>query len=328
MLTLHRSCSVALCMLAFTSIAAAQVQNNDVPVGVAHADELDWPTTLALNLADPDAPAPVEFEPLDRAAADVTIPTDKPAYKGGRGLVTSQGMSGMFLNPTSGTLDQGQFTLQYCVMFYRNVGENSIAHGLMAAYGIFDWLEVGAYGTYIDVDVVTAPPANDGFVGGPFFRIRILKDEGWLPELSVGGIWLDGDAEADIYSRAEAFLAMSKRFVIDEDGILKAVRGHLGMRIIWTPEQPNIGIPPEALPMYSTEANAVIAFAGLELELPYSFKLIGEISSKDDFHNHLPWAVGVQWQPNNVLGLSLAGASSQGEDRVSIYFGIGFVLQF
>ena len=60
-----------------------------------------------------------------------------PVYRGGRGLITLQGMAGMFLNPTSGTLNQGQFTAQYCV-FFDQYSTNTIGQGLMLDYGVTD----------------------------------------------------------------------------------------------------------------------------------------------------------------------------------------------
>ena len=50
--------------------------------------------------------------------------------KGYRGNVTAQGMTGMFINPTAGTLDQGQFTLQYCVLLSDK--PDFAAHGILA----------------------------------------------------------------------------------------------------------------------------------------------------------------------------------------------------
>src|SRR5687768_12635254 len=52
----------------------------------------------------------------------------EPAYEAGRGLLTLQGPSGMFINPTSATLPQGKFTLQYCNFYPENQTE-VVAHG-------------------------------------------------------------------------------------------------------------------------------------------------------------------------------------------------------
>jgi len=220
-----------------------------------------------------------------------------PAYKGGRGLITLQGMSGMFLNPTSGTLDQGQLTVQYCLYVDRFDLNNVVGHGIMASYGVTDWLEVGAFGNLAEIDGFDRRWFDDPvFVGGPFARIRLLKDEGSMPELSVGGIYLDGSEKGDVLYRAEAFVALSKGFNIDPDGTFKSVRLHGGLR-------------------YASRSDAVspgdfaLVYGGVELELPYSLYLIGEVSSNNLLKKggiDLPYAVGVQWKPNSVLGISVA----------------------
>ena len=109
-------------------------------------------------------------------------------YIGGRGLITLDGVSGMFLNPTSGTLPEGALTTQYCVSILRQNDDEEIQHTAMVSYGVTDWLEVGAFGRISDLDNA------DHYVGGggPLVRVRLLRDEGWLPELSLGAFSRNG----------------------------------------------------------------------------------------------------------------------------------------
>ena len=114
---------------------------------------------------------------------------------------------------------------------------------------------------------------------------------------------------------ATLFVAGSKRFVIDEDGILKSVRSHFGLRQIWQDSDVN-------------EANGTIVFTGIDVEFPYNLYIVSEVSNKDDVFARTPYSIGLQWRPNNVIGLSIAGVQSGGEDHISFYAGIGLTLEF
>src|SRR5262245_3375262 len=82
---------------------------------------------LALIFAALAHPAFVRAGQEIREAA----PPVEPPYEAGRGLLTLQGPSGMFINPTSATLPQGKFTLQYC-NFYPENNTEIVTHGFMA----------------------------------------------------------------------------------------------------------------------------------------------------------------------------------------------------
>ena len=94
--------------------------------------------------------------------ADISMykPTPPPAYEAGRGLITLEGPSGMFINPTSATIPKGYSTIQYC-MFLPNQNTDVIGNGFYGAFGITDWFEVGAIGKYID----TPSGGNPGGAG-------------------------------------------------------------------------------------------------------------------------------------------------------------------
>ena len=269
-----------------------RARNDDRPRADA-APQAAEPNRVSPPAAQPDTgAAPAAGQPLFLAEG-LDSP---PGYRGGRGLITLQGMSGMFLNPTSGTLDQGQLTLQYC-LFMNDYDTDIVGHGLMVDYGVTDWLNIGAFGTAADL-----PNQDLGLfdnpvaAGGPFVRARLVKEQGWVPELSVGGIYTDGDSDGDIFSKAEAFVAASKGFEIDEDGVLRSVRFHLGYRYASRTEAP--GFPDESF-----------VYGGVEVELPYGFYIVGELSSNnlnERGSEDLPYAVGVQWKPTGVVGISVA----------------------
>jgi hypothetical protein len=306
-----------LCLAALLSV------NPTVRADDAAASDLDWPTNLSLALAEPAAPAakPETLPPAPR--------TD--AYVGGRGMICNQGMSGMFLNPTSGTLQQGQLTVQWCFLNQDEVylpngastGVDVIGNGLMGAYGITDWLEVGGFGLWVVADPSPFKANGDDEtlnVGGPFVRVRLLKDENWVPEVSVGAIYLDGDSSSDLLGRQEIFVAASKGFKIDEDGFFRSFRIHGGVRQIWKHERPSgLGIP----------ANGTVGYFGAEIELPYDIYLVGEIAAKNDIQGpHTPFSMGVQWKPNSLLGISIAAVEPGDAGRLSFWFGIGFNWKF
>ncbi|HSI35021.1 MAG: hypothetical protein ACAI43_09750 [Phycisphaerae bacterium] len=305
--------------------------------GSAWADE---PAVNQSAAAGADAPVSATIEPLSLTAdpLHMAVAPGGPAaekYKGGRGMITLQGMSGMFLNPTSGTLDQGQLTIQYCLFVNDYDTGTVVGHGVMAAYGVTDALEVGWFGTVAEIEGVNRSWCDHPIgVTGPFARFRLLKDEGkWQPELSIGGIWLDGNGPSedgpggDLVARTEVFVAASKRWEIDRDGPVKSVRGHLGVRYISRHEAPDL---PKSVRMGT---DLTTAYAGIELELPYSIFFVAELATPDlfssDQHEGWPYAVGFQWKPNNVLGLSIAHMNPEDLGlKDGFWFGIGLNFKF
>jgi len=264
----------------------------------------------------------------DDEVGDAFLEEYAPQYEGGRGLITMQGMSGMFQNPTSGTLPQGALTVQWCILVLESDHPAAeYGNGVMAAYGVTDWLEVGAFGDYI-VTNSAAKSAGVGDIGagGPFVRARLIKDEEWMPEVSIGGIIRDGSDRGD--GTAETFIAASKYFAIDEEGVLKGVRLHGGFRYKWVEINRNL----------SSNYSAPIFYGGGEVSLPYALSFIAEVGSKykpeplNDMAvgDTVPWAFGMQWKPNSVVGVSVAGVQNQASDAgdLSFYFGIGLAMQF
>ena len=70
---------------------------------------------------------------------------------GGHGNITVEGPTGLFLNPTSGTLSKGELILQYCAAILEDVENNNfIGHNAILSYGITDWLELGGFGVTVD----------------------------------------------------------------------------------------------------------------------------------------------------------------------------------
>lgn len=223
-------------------------------------------------------------------------------YEAGRGLLTTTGPTGLFINPTSATLPGGAFTAQYC--FFRPENDSSPwAHGYMASYGLTDWAEIGVIGLYVSV------PGDDPFATGPFARVRLLKDEGWVPQFSVGGYSRFGDDAAE--SRG-AFAAAYKRLPIDEKGFVKSVGFHGGLRQDW-----DAG---------GAEDDPTHVYGGLEVQLPYRFYLVGEVSTRDG-EPDMPYAFGIQWRAGGI-NVSLAGVQNGNLDEPGFYFGIGSQFAF
>ena len=265
--------------------------------------------------ADPNAPfGAFDLSDVPATQDQAAAPAKEAPYKGARGLVTLQGMSGMFINPTSGTLNQGQFTAQYCFLAFADDSVVDTGHGLMLAYGITDWLEAGVFLNFADLAV----DLDDPFVYGPFARVRLLKEKGWIPEVSIGGIFLDGNAHDDLLTRKELFVAASKRFEIDPDGFFRSFRLHAGVRRVWNDDPP-------ILDGFPTDRNDnLFGYIGGELEFPYSISLVAEtMKDYDSDERATPWAVGFQWKPTGVVGISIAAEQAPGEDRPGFWFGIG-----
>jgi hypothetical protein len=234
----------------------------------------------------------------------VAPPAEPAGYEGGRGLLTLEGPSGMFINPTSGTLPAGAFTAQAC--YFNPFMDDSLnATGAQVAYGVTDWLELGLFGNYIFVD-----GADDLSAGGPLARVRLLKDEGLIPQLSVGYYGMFGD---DAIESNNGFIAAYKRFPIgDESGFFKSVGVHLGGRYT------------------SNDAeDFVVGYGGLEVQLPYRVYLVGEVSTEDnDYHKEVPYSAGIQWRAGGI-NISLAALQSGTFDEdPGFWFGIGSQLSF
>jgi hypothetical protein len=120
---------------------------------------------IALPVSQGSAQAPGKDVIITPPAPDAGL------YEGGRGLITTEGPSGMFINPTSGTLPAHAATLQYCFLLPTNDFSEVMGHGALLAYGVTDFLEVGVIANYIDFDGGDDPSAV-----GPMVRLRLMKD--------------------------------------------------------------------------------------------------------------------------------------------------------
>jgi hypothetical protein len=183
-------------------------------------------------------------------------------YEGGRGLLTIEGPSGLFINPTSGTLPAHAFTAQYCFFMPNNESSPVVWHGAMVAYGVTDWFEVGALFSAFDFDQRNFR-ISDLAGAGPLARVRLLKQDGFIPQVSVGGYMRFGGIES--YS---AFIALYERFEIDPNGFLRSIGLHAGLRETWVQK----GL--------TERSDAPVGYFGLEFQLPYRFYLVGEISTQ------------------------------------------------
>jgi hypothetical protein len=247
------------------------------------------------------------------------------AYSGGRGLITFTGPTGMFLNPTSGTMPKGSITAQFFMTVVKpvnaNTGKDQFAwHNAIASYGVTDWFELGAMGQLVDRS--NGQDNQSIMAGGPFARVRVLKDQSWWPELSAGAILLEGE-----YSlrRETLFLAASKRFVLNEAGFFKAVRLHLGGRQFWQDGHD----PNPAIWTFLQQRNdsGRVGYAGGEMQFPKHIYLVGEIQTKETGDRYLPWSAGIQLRHPDGFGLSLALLQPGFQGSPTAYVGIGINFQ-
>lgn len=227
-------------------------------------------------------------------------------YEGGRGLITLEGMSGLFINPTSATIPEQASTVQYCV-FFPNNRTDVVGHGALAAYGWTDDLEVGAIANYIDVD-----RGGDLSAGGPFARWRMTKDDGRMPQSSLGVYSRFGD---DALDRVGVFVAAYRRIPITEDGFVRSLGLHLGARNVWLDED-------------QAETTTEAGYTGVEIQFPLRVYGVAEVSTKDDDVNlHVPYAYGLQWRARGIA-MSVAGIQNGNLNDPSFYYGIGYGYQF
>jgi hypothetical protein len=136
-------------------------------------------------------------------------------------------------------------------------------------------------------------------------RVRLIRDQQWWPEISLGAYSKMGTPNFDSHN---LYAAASKTLPIDEKGFFRSITFQGGFRESWLKEP---------------ERNTNRFYGGAEVELPAHFYLIGELTEfshrKDEF---TPWAVGVQWRGRRFR--LLAALVQSGDDNPpSIYLGLG-----
>lgn len=230
---------------------------------------------------------------------------DAPIVRTSRGLITLEGPSGMFLNPTSATLPQGAFDLGYC--FVLTDGETDLLeHHMFLSYGVRDWLELGVVADAFQF-TRSGQELPQGVYGaaGPMVRIRLLRDRRWWPELSLGAYSKWG---TDNFASNNTYLALSKTLPISNTGVFKTITFQTGFRESWLDEP-------------STNTNRF--YGGLELQLPHDFFLIGEVTQfARAADKHTPWSVGIQWRGRR-FGVLAAVVQGGDDNRPGIYLGVG-----
>lgn len=259
---------------------------------------------LATVTAAQGTQSPREMDLVAQAVTTrLTDAPDAPAYVGGRGLITDELVTGMFLNPTSGTLAKYEATLQYCALIFKVGHDTAVGHGAIAGFGVTDWIEIGAGGLFVDV-----PGGGDNpHVAGPYGRIRVLKDESWWPELSVGGIVLLGD---EALEKQTVFIAASKGIRFDTR-FIRGARAHVGFRQAWV----EVG------------EDGSFGFVGGELELPRHIFLVAEVSNESGAADRIPWAAGVQVRHPDGFGFTLAAVQTGTLKNLAVYVGVGINFQ-
>jgi hypothetical protein len=234
----------------------------------------------------------------------VEVPT-QAVVRESRGLVTSEGPSGMFINPTTATLTQGTWAFGYCVVL-TSQDTDVLGNHMFLSYGVRDWLELGVIAHMVNVTVDGQElPKGDYGSGGPMARVRLHRDVGNWPEISIGAYAAMG---TDALDSKNVFLGASKTFPIDEKGFVKTVTFQGGFRESW---------------IEAPDRNTNRFYGGVEVQLPHDIYLIGEVTQfshrKDEF---TPWAAGIQWRGRR-FGLTAAIVQSGDDDPPSIYLGIG-----
>ena len=223
-------------------------------------------------------------------------------YEGGRGLITLEGPSGLFINPTSATLPKDAYTAQYCVFFPDNQS-SLVGHGIYAGFGATDDLEMGAIANVIDL-----PDSSSHLEGaGPYIRYRLRKDDGVYPQLALGGYSRIGDEALTKYG---IFAAAYKRVPLQEEGYLRALGFHAGIRQLWFDDD-------------VAEDNTWAGYLGGEIQFPLRIYAVTEVTSRDsDVAKHIPYSVGLQWRAPGIA-MSMAAIQNGNNDELSFYYGIG-----
>lgn len=225
-------------------------------------------------------------------------PTVDPVeYEANRGLLTLQGPSGLFINPTSATLPAGAFTVQYCFLLPDFSFGDTMAHGALISYGVTDWLELGANLLFVDQE-----QGDTLFSAGPLARVRLVKHDGWIPQVSVGGYGKIGD---DPIQFASAFVALTERIEVKQ-GPLESIAIHAGARQTW-----------------HDGFDSFRGYAGVDIQLPWRLYIVGEIATESNEENFTPWAAGLQWRAGGINISTAAVTAPETGGEVGFFFGIG-----
>ena len=246
------------------------------------------------------------------------------AYSGGRGLITASGPTGMFLNPTSGTLTKGAISAQVFGSIIKPIStlptggqdQSGYYNGLLG-YGVTDWLEVG--GLVQVVDRSNNADQQAVAAGGGYARVRVLKDQGLIPEVSVGGMFFEGNEMLD---RRTLFTALSKRVAISDTGFFRGFRFHVGGRLYWQKDQSELGFK-NWTTLAQRGDSAAVGYVGAELELPKHLFLVSEIQSRETGDHRQPFSVGLQFRHPEGFGLSVALLRPGFQEGMTAYIGIG-----
>lgn len=274
------------------------------PFAKARATSICLSATLAAAFSVATSYAGTALTYDSKNAPVVEIPTS-PVVRESRGMITLEGPSGMFLNPTSTTLPQGVFSYGYCFIL-TNQETDVLGHAMFVSYGVRDWLEVGLVGNVVNfrTDDGELPEGTYGTTG-PMVRVRLVRDREWWPEISLGAYAKFG---TDKFDSQNVYIAASKTLPIAENGFLKSITFQGGFRESW------IEMP---------DRNTNRFYGGAEVRLPGNFYVIGEVSqfagNKDIF---TPWAAGIQWR-GRKFGVTAAFVQSGDDDPPSIYLGVG-----
>jgi hypothetical protein len=239
------------------------------------------------------------------------------------GNLTLEGPTGMFLNPTSTVLKKNELIIQYCAAILKFNNSSLIDHYTIASYGITDWLELGATGRLWDMN---SGPTYHGSQtgGGPFARLRILKEEKLLPEFSVGAVSVQGDP---LVRKDTIFFAASKGMRLKERNLPFDLRLHAGIRQFWFGQGEGANRPRQFYGLTQdvggSGINDHVAYLGGEISLPKSLYLVSEVSTQPTGATRTPYSVGLQFRSSEGYGFSLAGIQTGNQAYPGIMIGIG-----
>jgi len=220
----------------------------------------------------------------------------------GHGNITLEGPTGMFLNPTSGIARSKELIVQYCAAILEAGNDNIIGHNAIVSYGFMDRFELGMVGQILDLDNAGDDTTRSG--GGPYARLKILREERLLPEFTVGGILILGD---DAVEKDTIFFAASKGLGLRRKGLPFDFRMHAGVRK-WRVQ---VGEDSE------------VAFFGGEIALPKNIYIVSEVSTEPDGATKTPYSIGMQFRHPEGYGFSLAAIQPGTQDELGIFIGIG-----
>jgi len=246
------------------------------------------------------------FTPVFALLAALGLIAGIPAPAAG-GLITTEGPTGMFLNPMAEVTPQKTLNIQACWLFQNEPEGSFFAQLIMVAHTLPTKTELGFLFDLSDFAGEGSGTGVQTSYGG-FIRQLVLSEGQFhpiVPAFAIGSTVLASDGS----TKTTGFFALKKTLTRRESKV--PIRAHLGLRYIYSALEG------------AANKDDVTGYVGLEFSVLKNLSLIGEVNTKTVFNTKIPFAAGLQYYIGK-FGISLATMQFGTAKGPGLYFGIGY----